>query len=64
MNIDDQRKQIEEAQLKGFKPGDSYWRGATLMVEITPGNHVNEAVARGLGIKPKREDVESLPCSN
>ena len=33
-------------------------RDATLMVEVTPGNYVNEEVARQLGIKPKREDVE------
>lgn len=56
---DDQLKQIEEAQQRGFKPGNSYWRDATLMVEITPGNYVNEAVARGYGVKPLREDVEN-----
>jgi hypothetical protein len=58
MNADDQHKQIEQARAKGFKPGQSYWRGATLMVEITPGNYVNEAVARSHGVKPAREDVE------
>jgi hypothetical protein len=57
MNADDQRKQIEEAQAKGFKPGQCYWRGATLMVEITPGNFVNEAKAREYGIEP-RGDVQ------
>lgn len=62
MNVDEQRKQIEEFQRKGFKPGQQcYWRDATLMVEITPGNFVNEAVARGYGVKPAREDVENVP---
>jgi len=51
------RKQITAARRKGFRPGDCYWRGATLMVEITPGNFVNEATAKTFGIKP-REDVE------
>jgi hypothetical protein len=55
---DDQLKQIEQAQQKGFKPGQCYWRGVTLMVEITPGNFVNEAAARQLGVKPARDDVE------
>jgi hypothetical protein len=59
MNADEQRKQIEEAQARGFKPGNSYWRGATLMVEITPGNFVNEAIARSYNIKPARDDVEN-----
>lgn len=53
MNIADQIKQIEEAQARGFKPGEYYMRGATCMVEITPGNFVNEAVARELGVTPK-----------
>lgn len=58
MNASDQLKQIEDAQRRGFKPGQCYWRGATPMVEITPGNFVNEAVARSYGDKPARDDVE------
>jgi hypothetical protein len=53
MNADEQRKQIEEAQRRGFKPGEYYMRGDTCMVEITPGNYVNEAKAREFGIEPK-----------
>ena len=52
------RKQIASARRRGFKPGDCYWRGATLMVEILPGNFVNEATARAFGVMPVREDVE------
>jgi hypothetical protein len=53
MNADEARKQIEEAQARGFKPGEYYMRGDTCMVEITPGNYVNEGVARGLGVTPR-----------
>lgn|GEM_PF-6527195 len=52
------RKQIAAARRRGFKPGDSYWRDADLMVEILPGRFVNEATAKSLGIKPRRDDVE------
>lgn len=58
-SIEEQRKQIEEAQSRGFKAGESYWRGATLMVEITPGNFVNEAVVRELGVTPKSVEVST-----
>lgn len=54
---DHQRQQIEQAQAHGFKPGACYWRdNTTLMVEITPGNYVNEAAALKLGAQP-REDA-------
>lgn len=58
MNVEDQIKQIEEARRRGFKPGNSYWRNATLMVEVTPGNYVNEAKARELGVTATK--VETL----
>jgi hypothetical protein len=54
---DEIKKQIASAKRRGFKTGDCYWRGATLMVEITPGNFVNEAKAKEFGVKP-RDDVE------
>jgi hypothetical protein len=44
-----------------FRAGaNSYWRGAVLMVEITPGNFVNAEVARGMGvaaIKPPKQEA-------
>jgi hypothetical protein len=52
LNIDEQRKQIEAAQASGFVPGEYYMRGDTCMVEITPGNFVNETKARELGVTP------------
>ena len=59
MNATEQIKLIDEAMSKGFKPGQSYWNGPTLMVEITPHNFVNEAKAREYGVKPARDDVEN-----
>lgn len=44
------RKQVTAAKRKGFKPGDNYWRDETLMVEITPGNFVNEDAALRFGV--------------
>jgi hypothetical protein len=51
---DNLRAQIEAEMRRGFKPGEYYMRGDTCMVEITPGNFVNEAKARELGVAPKK----------
>ena len=55
MTISDQLTQIAEFKKRGFIPGkNSYTRAdGTVMVEITPGNFVNEQVAKGLGVKRK-----------
>ena len=55
MTISDQLTQIAEFKKRGFEPGkNSYTRAdGTVMVEITPGNFVNEQVAKGLGVKRK-----------
>ena len=48
--------QIQEAKKNGFKPGSFYKRGdGVRMVEITPGNFVNEHVAASLGVRATYE---------
>ncbi|MDP1866972.1 MAG: hypothetical protein Q8L13_11615 [Bradyrhizobium sp.] len=47
------RKDIAAAKRRGFEPGASYWRDETLMVEITPGNFVNEEAAIRFGVTAK-----------
>jgi hypothetical protein len=58
MTSEDQvAKEITRAKRRGFKPGDSYRRDDdALMVEITPGNFVNEATARRFGVKARGGD--------
>ncbi len=53
ISADHLRQQILAAKKRGFVPGDCYWRGATLMVEVAPGNFINEATAKAAGVVPK-----------